>query len=126
VKVHHIGFVVSDIEGAYRLMKSCFGLTGLSEIFSNPSQKVRVAFASLENGYCVEFIEPAAEDSPVRQFLSRGGGLDHLCFECTDLDGLLPLCETRDLRWSVRPYLPFRFRDAGFRFSSLATCDSSS
>jgi methylmalonyl-CoA/ethylmalonyl-CoA epimerase len=37
----------------------------------------------------IELVEPAAPDSPVVNFLRKGGGLHHLCYEVSDLEAHL-------------------------------------
>lgn len=43
----------------------------------------------------IELIEPAGEDSPVRSFLSKGGGLHHLCYEVRNLEAQLELSRSQ-------------------------------
>jgi methylmalonyl-CoA/ethylmalonyl-CoA epimerase len=55
-------------------------------ILHDPLQMVRVAFLyPSEDGPGIELIEPAGHRSPVNEFLSRGGGLHHICLEVQDL-----------------------------------------
>jgi len=63
------------------------GSVSASRIFDDPIQRSRVAFLDLPGPGAVrlELVEPAAPDSPVAQFLKKGGGLHHLCYEVDDL-----------------------------------------
>jgi len=39
----------------------------------------------------IELVEPAGAESPVQNFLKRGGGLHHLCYEVDSLTAQLQL-----------------------------------
>lgn len=90
-RLHHIGFVVHEIQTGIVGFTKTLGVSWTAEIFHDPLQKVRVTFLQ---GACLtdpqlELIEPAAEDSPVTRFLQKGGGLHHLCYEVAELDAHL-------------------------------------
>jgi methylmalonyl-CoA/ethylmalonyl-CoA epimerase len=58
------------------------------QIIHDPLQRVQVAFlqpADARNPV-YELVEPAGHDSPVTNFLKRGGGLHHVCYEIDDLE----------------------------------------
>ena len=81
--LHHVGFVVADLEASAPGMAIALLTEWTREIFTDPLQRVRVTF--LQGGYqspLLELVEPLADDSPVRRFLGeKGGGLHHLCYE---------------------------------------------
>jgi len=72
---HHAGLAVASIP------------PDLDKTF-DPIQNVYVAFVSL-NGFSLEFVEPADENSPVQQFVKKGQKLYHLCYETDDIDEAL-------------------------------------
>lgn len=84
-RLHHIGFVVADLEASAPGMARALLTEWTREIFTDPLQRVRVTF--LQGGRAhqsplVELVEPLGDDSPVRRFLGEnGGGLHHLCYE---------------------------------------------
>ena len=88
MRLHHIGFIVSDIQAGVHGFASSVGASWDARIFHDPLQKVRVTF--LQTAYPgdaqIELVEPAAPDSPVLNFLKKGGGLHHLCYEVADLE----------------------------------------
>ncbi len=86
MKLHHIGIVVGNIERQAPRCAAQFGLQPASPIIHDPIQKADVQFWSDGRTVTYEFIQPASEDSPVRQTLEKGGGLAHLCFEVSDID----------------------------------------
>jgi methylmalonyl-CoA/ethylmalonyl-CoA epimerase len=48
------------------------------------SQKVNICFLKTNNVF-LELIEPAEENSPISNFIKKGGGFHHLCFEIDDI-----------------------------------------
>ena len=48
------------------------------------SQKVNICFLKTNNVF-LELIEPAEENSPISNFIKKGGGFHHLCFEVDDI-----------------------------------------
>lgn len=85
MKLHHVGIVVGNIERQARYCAGQFGLHPASPIIHDPIQKADVQFWTDGGTVSYEFIQPAAEDSPVRRTLESGGGLAHLCFEVADI-----------------------------------------
>src|SRR5581483_1436159 len=90
LRLHHIGFVVNSIEAAMPGFTRSMNGAWDREIFSDPIQKVKVAFLSTAGSDVqIELVQPDAEDAPVRAFLQRGGGLHHLCDEVEDCESSL-------------------------------------
>jgi methylmalonyl-CoA/ethylmalonyl-CoA epimerase len=86
--LHHIGYVVPSIAAAGARFAKSLGAVWDERIIHDPLQKVFVSFLIQGNELApqIELVEPAGEDSPVLEFLKRGGGLHHLCYEVGDLD----------------------------------------
>ncbi len=91
MKRHHIGWVGRDLER----MRRAFVLEG-AEVESGPIedslQRVVVQFLrEPATGEVWELVAqlPGAAGSPLVSRLSRGGGLDHVCFELEPSDGTL-------------------------------------
>jgi methylmalonyl-CoA/ethylmalonyl-CoA epimerase len=81
-RLHHVGFVVANLEASAPGMARALLTDWSSEIFTDPLQRVRVTF--LPGGFqspLLELVEPLGPDSPVFRFLGDGGGLHHLCYE---------------------------------------------
>ena len=84
LKLHHIGIVVENIQ------KSLGDLTKYLDFESTTvpslvgSQKVNKCFLKTNNVF-LELIEPAEENSPISNFIKKGGGFHHLCFEVDDI-----------------------------------------
>src|SRR5690242_19652612 len=90
-RLHHIGFVVGSIsDDIYSFAKSV-ECNWDHLIFHDPLQRARVAFLkpACATDPLIELVEPAEEGSPILQFLQKGGGLHHLCYEVPDLEANL-------------------------------------
>jgi methylmalonyl-CoA/ethylmalonyl-CoA epimerase len=86
--LHHVGFVVASINQVGFKFAESLGTQWNSEIIHDPLQGARVAFlhpAGPETP-AMELVEPDAEDSQLHNFLRRGGGLHHVCYEVDCLD----------------------------------------
>ena len=86
--LHHLGFVVSSISATAEDFAFSVSARWDGEIIHDPQQRVRVAFfvpANPQNPV-FELVEPASEASPVNNFLKKGGGLHHVCYEVDDLE----------------------------------------
>ena len=87
MKLHHVGIVVESIERQARRYADFLGLAPVSAVVMDATQKVNVQFLAEKAGETsVELIEPLPGESPVRRALEKGGGLNHLCFEVTDIE----------------------------------------
>jgi methylmalonyl-CoA/ethylmalonyl-CoA epimerase len=84
--LHHVGYATRDIAKSRKLYEDP-GFAATTEVIHDPIQKVRVIFMATGTAVLVELVEPAADDSPVLNFLTKQGpGLHHLCYEADDLD----------------------------------------
>ncbi|HEY6445193.1 MAG TPA: VOC family protein [Acidobacteriaceae bacterium] len=90
IRFHHVGFVVASIEEGAASFGASLGATWDGNVVYDPLQKVRVTFLRTHaEDATIELVEPGDPDSPVSRFLSRGGGLHHLCYEVPDLEAHL-------------------------------------
>jgi methylmalonyl-CoA/ethylmalonyl-CoA epimerase len=86
--LHHLGFVVSSISAVAEEFAVSISARWDGEIIHDPIQRVRVAFFSPADtrNPVFELVEPASDVSPVGNFLKKGGGLHHVCYEVDDLE----------------------------------------
>jgi len=107
LRLHHLGFVVRSIEDCGSSFAQALGATWDGKITFDPIQKVRVTFLEGRSNTdpLIELVEPGAEDSPVTQFLAKGGGLHHLCYEVNDLAEHLEFCKSVG-NTIIRPPVP--------------------
>ncbi|HLH39842.1 MAG TPA: VOC family protein [Bryobacteraceae bacterium] len=103
-KLHHVGFVVRSIEeslGGFLHSLDSHAATG---VIHDPLQQVNVLFLRTGSAESmIELVEPAGEKSPVRRFLEKGGGLNHLCYEVADIEGALERMKLRAATIVSRP-----------------------
>ena len=85
LRIHHIGYAVSSIEGSIRKFE-LLGYKTVGEVVHDVFRKVKILF--LENtGIFVELIEPTSEDSPVKLLIEKNGpGTYHICYETERLE----------------------------------------
>jgi methylmalonyl-CoA/ethylmalonyl-CoA epimerase len=105
MKLHHIGIVVKDCEVYGEAYARLLGLVAESELFYDPIQKVRVQFWRDREGSFIELIEPVGNDSPVWREAQKGGGLNHLCYETSDIEQTIN-DSLREGAIAVRPIAP--------------------
>ncbi len=86
MKVHHLGVAVPDVAAAIAVYESLLGQRLLSGPFDDPIQKVRVCFMGHGGqDIAIELISPIADDAPVHQYLKKGLGAYHVCYEVSDM-----------------------------------------
>lgn len=87
LKLHHVGYVVSDIAKAAPGFVRSIGASWDGKIIADPLQGVRVSFLTLgPEDARIELVESDSPNAPISRFLiERGQGLHHLCYEVTDL-----------------------------------------
>ena len=97
--LHHLGCVVPSISTVADAFAASISASWDGHIIHDPLQRVRVAFfkpADARNPV-YELVEPAGDNSPVTNFLKKGGGLHHVCYEIDDLE--LGLKEASGAGW---------------------------
>jgi len=76
MKIHHIGYVVKSIE---KYKKNLIIDEVVKEIYDE-TQKAYLVLIKAQNIF-IELIEPTDEASFTYNFLQKGGGYHHLCFQ---------------------------------------------
>lgn len=85
MKIHHIGYLVSDMLGAIRQFESLGG-TLESGIVFDEDRMVDIAFIQMDT-YLVELVLPHEGSVAVGKALRKLKNTPyHLCFECDDMD----------------------------------------
>ncbi len=106
-RLHHVGYVVANMTSAVRRFVDNNG-----ELVVGPTEDrnlgVICALIRLPEGVDIELVAPldaagSDAESPITARLSRGGGLDHLCFWVADLDASLAAELNRDAVLLVPP-----------------------
>jgi len=84
LKLHHIGIVVKNIQESLGELTKYLDFESTTIPSLVGSQKVNICFLKTNNVF-LELIEPAEENSPISNFIKKGGGFHHLCFEVDDI-----------------------------------------
>ena len=84
MKLHHIGIVVKNIQNSLGELTQFLNFESTTIPSLVGSQKVNICFLKTNNVF-LELIEPAQENSPISDFVEKGGGFHHLCFEVDDI-----------------------------------------
>jgi len=118
LKLHHIGIVVPKItESLGEITKFLkFETVGLPTLVG--SQKVNVCFLKIGDVF-LELIEPAEKNSPISNFIIKGGGFHHLCFEVDDIYKETKELEKNGGRVIVKPVIGFENRLISFVFLNM-------
>lgn len=70
---------------------------------TNTRQKVNVVFLSKEASLDIKLIEPSDAESPLWDFVRKGGGLHHLCFRVPDVSTACMDLASRGARVIAQP-----------------------
>jgi methylmalonyl-CoA/ethylmalonyl-CoA epimerase len=81
----HVGIVVRSIAVSIEHWTTVMGYRQVTGVVTNTRQGVRVVFLAKPGSLSIKLLEPAAATSPVSALASRGGGLHHLCFRCSNV-----------------------------------------
>lgn len=85
LKVHHIGYLVKKTEAAITTFEA-LGYQLTQDIMYDDIRKVNICFMQ-KDGYCIELVSPAAEDSVVSGLLKKYKNSPyHICYETADFD----------------------------------------
>jgi methylmalonyl-CoA/ethylmalonyl-CoA epimerase len=80
-RLDHVCLAVRKIAPARAMLEKMFGYTARTEPVENTRQQVIVQFLRKEGSIDIKLIEPSNFDSPLVEFIKRGGGgLHHLAF----------------------------------------------
>jgi methylmalonyl-CoA/ethylmalonyl-CoA epimerase len=86
IGLHHVGYLVPDIPVAAAHFTGALGYRVESDVIEDPIQTARVQFFRTPGGNSwLELISPLGKESKLTAALAKGGGLNHLCYEVSDL-----------------------------------------
>ena len=86
MNLDHICLAVRKIDPAREKLCSILGYRPRTEKVKNTRQKVVVQFICKEGSIDIKLIEPLSADSPIVDFLRKGGGIHHVCFRTDDVE----------------------------------------
>lgn len=88
-RLHHIGIAVKKLDAAVAEYAKRPGHRVLGPGAHDPVQTAHVAFIEIAGDpVLLELVAPDSEESKLCGALRKGGGLNHLCYETDDIEGL--------------------------------------
>lgn len=85
MRVDHVAIAVNSISEALKNYEKILRIDKI-DIEEVPTERVKVAILKLEDTR-IELMEPTAEDSPIKKFLTdRGEGIHHVAITADDID----------------------------------------
>ena len=118
MKLHHVGIVVKNINESLGEIKQFLDFEKTTVPTLIGSQKVNTCFLKTGDIY-IELIEPEGEDSPILNFVKKGGGFHHLCFEVENLSFAIDEIIKKGGRLVVSPVKGFEGRQIAFVFLNM-------
>lgn len=102
--VDHIGVVVKSIKDSINIYKA-FGYEIDTDIIHVESQKIYCQYLMHNlNKTRIQLIEPIGKDSPVYNALLKGGGINHICYSCKDIEITIEEAVENGCRIVVKPF----------------------
>jgi methylmalonyl-CoA/ethylmalonyl-CoA epimerase len=85
MQIDHVAVAVRSIEAAADRLCALLDYARKTAPVTNTRQKVNVLFLGKPGSLDIKLIEPSDADSPLWDFVRKGGGLHHLCFKVPDV-----------------------------------------
>lgn len=85
MRIDHVAIAVNSISEALKNYEKILKIDKI-DIEEVPTERVKVAILKLEDTR-IELMEPTADDSPIKKFLTdRGEGIHHVAITADDID----------------------------------------
>ena len=85
MRVDHVAIAVNNVDEAIKNYEKILKIDKI-DIEKVPTERVKVAILRLEDTR-IELMEPTANDSPIKKFLTdRGEGIHHIAITADDID----------------------------------------
>ena len=85
MRVDHVAIAVNNVDEAIKNYEKILKIDKI-DIEEVPTERVKVAILKLEDTR-IELMEPTADDSPIKKFLTdRGEGIHHIAITADDID----------------------------------------
>jgi len=114
--VDHVAIAVRNLEQAAERICRLFGYAVATTPVTNTRQDVKVLFLRKPESLELKLIEPASENSPLWDFVRKGGGLHHICFKVPDVPTACAELSTRGARVIAAPQPGEAFDDGSIAF----------
>jgi len=112
MRIHHIGYVVKNIE---KYKKNLVIDKILKEVYDD-TQNAKLALIKSENIF-IELIEPQNQNALTYNFLQKGGGYHHLCYETTKEEAEYLIKEKKMIKVLDWVYAPLLDSDVCFTYN---------
>lgn len=99
MKVHHVGYLVKNMEKSIRAFEE-LGYSAVAPVFFDEIRKADFVFMKNEDGFCVELISPNTDSSVFPLLKQYKNAPYHICYECNNLTKKME-------ELSKKKYLPF-------------------
>lgn len=94
-RIAHVGVAVESLQAILPFFRD---VLGMAEVPMADSDGARVA--AVQSGESlIEFLEPAAPDTPIGKYIAkRGTGIHHICVAVPDIEAMLQRCRAAGVR----------------------------
>ena len=103
MNIDHIAVAVRSVEEAADRLCQLLGYSRKTTPVTNTRQKVNVLFIGKANSMDIKLIEPSDDESPLWDFVRKGGGLHHVCFKVPDVMAACEELKTSRVRVLAAP-----------------------
>jgi methylmalonyl-CoA/ethylmalonyl-CoA epimerase len=86
MQMDHVCIAVRSIDEAAERFCALLGYAKKTGKVTNTRHRVNVQFLGKTSSLDIKLIEPADSDSPLWDFVKKGGGLHHLCFKTSNVE----------------------------------------
>lgn len=115
----HVAIAVRSVEAAADHLCGLLGYERATTAVTNSRQQVTVLFLRKAGSLDLKLIEPATPESPLWDFVRKGGGLHHLCFKVPDVAAECDALASRRVRILAAPAPGEAFDDHPIAFAYL-------
>ena len=119
MQLDHIAVAVRSVDAAADRLCALLGYTRKTTKVTNTRQRVNVVFLSKDGSLDIKLIEPADAESPLWDFVQKGGGLHHVAFKVPDVATACADLEGRGARVIAQPAPGEAFADSLIAFLYL-------
>lgn len=97
--LHHVGYAVRELAPLAERYVLRFGYVAATAAIHDALQTANVQFLRLPGDRTyLELVAPDGPESKVTGAVRRGGGLNHLCYVCDDLEGAIAHLEESGMK----------------------------
>jgi methylmalonyl-CoA/ethylmalonyl-CoA epimerase len=119
-KLDHVCVAVRKLAPAVAMLERTLGYRPRTAPVENTRQKVVVQFLSRPGSIDIKLIEPASADSPLVDFIKKGGGgLHHLAFRTDSVDAACEELKSNGARILTAPEPGEAFDETPIAFAFL-------